>query len=133
MASEEATICTGSKGYPDDVGANKMSAAERQQAAAAPLIACTLEPEAVPDRLTAWQTILADADSRTTGADGAIRIAFGGTTQLVELARLVEAEQRCCAFLSFTIVADHRGLTLDVRAPEGAAEVMSALFGSPGH
>jgi hypothetical protein len=70
------------------------------------------------------------AVSRTTTADGALRVEFGDTTALAELARLVEAERRCCAFLSFAIVADHRGLALEVRAPESAAHVVTAIFGS---
>jgi MerR family copper efflux transcriptional regulator len=105
---------------------------ERQPVAAAPPIACTLEPEAIPDRLEAWRATLRDAASRTTAADGALRIEFGDAIQLAEVARLVEAERRCCAFLSFTIVADDRGLVLEVRAPDSATDVLSAIFGSPG-
>jgi hypothetical protein len=114
------------------VGTYGIDAWGRQPVAATSPTACTLEPEAVPDRLRAWQTTLEDAVSRTTAADGALRIEFGDTTQLAEVARLVEAERRCCAFLSFAIVADHRGLALEVRAPERAGHVVAAIFGSAG-
>jgi hypothetical protein len=118
--------------YPFAVGTDGVDALGRPPVAATPPIACTLEPEAVPDRLEAWRTTLEDAVSRTTAADGTLRIEFGETTQLAEVARLVDAEWHCCAFLSFAIVADHRGLALEVRAPESAAAVVTAIFGSAG-
>jgi hypothetical protein len=49
---------------------------------------------------------------------------------LPELARLVAAEQACCAFLSFRITVDQRGVGLEVRAPAGADEIVTALFGA---
>jgi hypothetical protein len=115
--------------YPEEVGRDNGGAGEDQSAGTAPLIACTLEPGAVPDRLKAWRTILEDATSRTTAEDGSLHAEFGDTGRLGEVGRLVEAELHCCAFLSFGIVADHRGFVLDVRAPEGAGDVISAIFG----
>ncbi len=50
---------------------------------------------------------------------------------LPELARLVAAEQRCCAFFAFAITVDARGMALEVRAPEGAGAVIASLFGPP--
>jgi MerR family copper efflux transcriptional regulator len=114
------------------VGTEKVGALGTQPVAATQPIACTLEPDAVPDRLEAWRATLENAVSRTAAADGALRIEFGDTTHLAEMARLVEAEQRCCAFLSFAIVIDSAGLALEVRAPASAADVVSAIFGSPG-
>jgi len=97
-----------------------------------PPIACTLEPDAVIDRMEAWHQALEHAHVRTTRPDGARRIEFDDGLPLSELAELVEAEQRCCAFFSFTIISDHRGLALEVRAPDGAADAVSTLFG-PGY
>jgi MerR family transcriptional regulator, copper efflux regulator len=95
-----------------------------------PPIACTLEEKAVPARLDAWRATLAHAQSRSSAADGALRIEFGREVGLTELAGLVEAEQHCCAFLSFTLTADSEGVALEVRAPDGAGEFALALFGS---
>jgi DNA-binding transcriptional MerR regulator len=96
-----------------------------------PPIECTLEPGAMPDRLADWRAILERARTRTTGPNGALRLEFGAGTDLAELARLVDAEQRCCAFFSFAITVDPRGVALEVRAPDGAAEVVTSLFGQP--
>jgi DNA-binding transcriptional MerR regulator len=93
-------------------------------------IACTLEPDAVTDRIAAWHQALEHALVRTTAADGARRIEFDDVLPLTELACLVEAEQRCCAFFSFTIFSDQRGLVLEVRAPAGAGDAVSILLGS---
>jgi MerR family copper efflux transcriptional regulator len=94
-----------------------------------PPIACTLDVAAVPARLDDWRTILAHAVARSSAADGALRIEFGREVVLTELAALVEAEQRCCSFLSFTLIADQAGTALEVRAPEDARDVVLALFG----
>jgi len=96
-----------------------------------PPIACTLEPGAMPDRLADWNAVLDQALARTTAADGALRIEFADDIDLGELSRLVVAEQHCCAFFSFTITVDSRGMALEVRAPDGAAEIVTGLFGHP--
>jgi MerR family copper efflux transcriptional regulator len=92
-------------------------------------IACTLEPGAMPDRLAEWSTVLDRASARIATADGALRIEFGEDADLGHLVRLVAAEQHCCAFFSFAITFDHRGVALEVRAPDGADGIVAELFG----
>ncbi len=96
-----------------------------------PPIACTLETDALPDRLVEWQAILDLARSRTTAADGALRIEFDADLELGELARLVTAEQHCRAFFSFAITVDARGIALEVHAPGDASDIVASLFGLP--
>jgi MerR family transcriptional regulator, copper efflux regulator len=96
-----------------------------------PVIACTLEPDAMPDRLMNWHDLLAHARQRTTGSDGALRVEFDDALRLDELTQLVTAEQRCCAFFSFAITIDARGVALEVRAPDRATDIVAALFGQP--
>ncbi len=96
-----------------------------------PPIACTLEPDAMPDRLAGWQIILEHARSRSTASDGTLRVELDPATDLGELARLVAAEQHCCAFFSFAITVDHRGTALQVGAPAGAEEIVASMFGQP--
>ncbi len=80
-----------------------------------PLVVCTLEPDEVPVRLDHWQALVDRARSSTTAPDGATRVEFDDSRHLDELACLVAAEQRCCAFLSFTITVDAGGVALEVR------------------
>jgi DNA-binding transcriptional MerR regulator len=96
-----------------------------------PAIACTLDPGSMPARLTEWQAILDQATSRTTTPDGALRVELDGRVELGELVRVAAAEQRCCSFLTFTITIDGRGIGLEVRAPDGAADIVASLFGQP--
>ncbi len=95
-----------------------------------PLVACTLDAEAMPDRLAEWQSLLDQATSRERTIDGALRVAFPADISLAELARLVAAEQGCCAFFSFNITVDPRGIGLEVNAPAGTDEIVAGLFGA---
>jgi DNA-binding transcriptional MerR regulator len=96
-----------------------------------PSIACSLEPGAMPDRLADWRRILDQVAARSTAADGALRLELIEGIDLGELTRLVAAEQRCCSFFSFAITVDARGTALEVRAPDGASDIVASLFGSP--
>lgn len=92
-------------------------------------IACTLSAGDRDERKGEWADLLAHVSARTAAPDGALRLAFDDTTPLDELMRLVAAEQRCCAFFGFAITVDARGVTLDVRAPDGTERMLSTLFG----
>ena len=93
-------------------------------------IACTLESGAMPERLADWQRVLSLVRARTQTPDGRLRVEFDPGIDVGELARLVAAEQQCCAFFSFALTVDRRGIALEVDAPEDAAEIVSALFGT---
>jgi DNA-binding transcriptional MerR regulator len=92
-------------------------------------IACTLSAGGMEEREQEWTDLLAHVATRSTAPDGALCLAFDATTPLDELTRLVAAEQHCCAFFAFTITIDANGVTLDVRAPEGADLMVTNLFG----
>jgi DNA-binding transcriptional MerR regulator len=94
-------------------------------------IACTLDPAAMPERLDDWRDVLAMATTRRSTADGGLRIELDDRVDVADLARLVAAEQRCCAFFSFALTVDQRGTALEVRAPDGAAAAVAELFGQP--
>jgi hypothetical protein len=92
-------------------------------------IACTLEPSTMPERLAEWSAVLGHAQTRVATADGGLRIEFDDGVDLAELARLIAAEQHCCAFFSFALTVDQRGQALEVRAPESAGGIVAELFG----
>ena len=92
-------------------------------------IACTLDGGSVSGRIADWQVALAAAARHSTTGDGALRIEFDDAVDIPTLAALIADEQRCCAFLSFALTIDDRGIGLEVRAPEGASDIVSALFG----
>lgn len=92
-------------------------------------IACTLAGDAMGDRLADWKALLDCATARTRTSSGVLRVEFGPDVRLTDLAELVAAEQGCCAFFSFALTVDHRGIGLEVTAPDGAEEMVTALFG----
>ena len=95
------------------------------------LIACTLEPDVMPERMAQWQDMLAVARTRSATPDGRLRVEFGDGVAFGTLAALVAAEQQCCSFFAFTLTIDARGIALEVGAPEAAAEIVDAVFGKP--
>src|SRR5437763_964914 len=94
-------------------------------------IACTLDAQSMPARLEEWNGLLARATTRTQTSEGRLRLEFDRDVAIDDLARLVAAEQQCCAFFSFAIVVDGRGLALEVDAADDAAELVIALLGAP--
>ena len=59
-----------------------------------------------------------------------MRLELGSDVDIPALASLVAAEQHCCAFFSFAITVDKGGVALEVRAPDGAANLVDQLFGA---
>ena len=92
-------------------------------------IACTLQPDAMPERIDRWRTLLSKVASREQTPGGRLRVAFNDGVDLAELSQLVAAEHQCCSFFSFTVTIDARGIALEVDAPESASEIVAAVFG----
>lgn len=93
-----------------------------------PQVVCSLAAEQVADRLDDWRRLLEAVTRRTSLTDG-LRLDLDPTVSRDDLLRLTMAEQDCCAFFSFAITIDGRGLGLEVRAPEQATEMLAAVFG----
>ncbi|MBB2924350.1 MerR family transcriptional regulator [Cellulomonas cellasea] len=99
-------------------------------AADAPVIACSLEAGAVPDRIGDWQALLARAVRREP-IPGGTAVEFVASPDLVaEAARLAAAEQDCCTFFTFTLRMTTGHVRLEVQAPEDAADIVAAMFGT---
>ncbi|GEL96341.1 MerR family transcriptional regulator [Cellulomonas composti] len=96
----------------------------------APVIACSLEADAVPHRLADWQALVARAVDREAIVGG-MALQFVASPELVaEVARLAAAEQDCCSFFTFTLQMSTGTVRLEVRAPDDAADVVAAMFGT---
>jgi len=95
-------------------------------------IACTLAPDELPTRRARWEAMLANGRTHASAPGGRLRIEFDEGIDVGELARLLDDEQRCCAFLTFALTIHARGVTLEVDAPHEAAAIVGALFGQLG-
>lgn len=95
-----------------------------------PVIACSLEAGSVPDRISDWQALVARSVSREP-IDGGVALQFAASPALVaEVARLAAAEQDCCTFFTFTLTMTTGQVRLEVQAPQDAADVVAAMFGT---
>lgn len=95
-------------------------------------VACTLEPSAMPQRISDWQGLLARATERTP-IPGGTSVAFPVDATLIgELVEVAAAEQACCSFFTFTLQITSDAVRLEVTAPPEAAPVVAAVFGPPG-
>jgi hypothetical protein len=93
-------------------------------------IACTLATGEMEGRIADWQETLHVATARES-IDGGVRVHPPRSTPIVVLAALVEAEQSCCRFFTFTLRVGIDAVTLDVTAPDGAEDIVHALVGAP--
>ncbi|GGL43157.1 hypothetical protein [Planomonospora parontospora] len=101
-------------------------------AADGPDIVCTLGGgvEAMRERVAAWQAGLAPATGRAP-VGGGLRLTYDHDADVaVELARLAAAEFACCSFFTFTLTVGPGGMVFTVTAPQGAGELLAALFGT---
>jgi hypothetical protein len=84
-------------------------------------LACSLSPDDLKRRSQRWSELASEALLETTSTETGVRFRFRGTKEIgEELRQLVEAESRCCPFLSFEMRAVDREVILDVSSPEEA-------------
>jgi hypothetical protein len=93
-------------------------------------IACTLDTSQTSDRQALiaglWADALIDNEPTATGARARLRDSPGVARRLREL---IEAESRCCAFLTFDLTGDGDQLVLDINGPAAARPVIEGFFG----
>ena len=95
-----------------------------------PVIACSLDAGSVPDRISDWQALVAQAVRREP-ITGGMALQFAASPELVaEVARLAAAEQDCCTFFTFTLQMTTDQVRLEVQAPDDAVDVVAAMFGT---
>jgi hypothetical protein len=93
-------------------------------------IACSLGAGAVQRRIADWRAALREVTRREPVEDG-VRLHLPRTTPIAPLASLIQAEQTCCPFFTFTLAVGIDAITLDITGPEGAEDIIHALAGSP--
>jgi hypothetical protein len=93
------------------------------------LIACTLDPAEMRDRVTSIDALRSDALLDQREIAGGLRTTFRDTPDVERRVReLVAAESRCCAFLSFAVGRDDDALWLDITGAPDARPVIDQFF-----
>ena len=111
-------------GPPGDA---KASASEAET----PVIACTLDPAAKRERRALLEREIVPAVAGVDEVDGGYVLWFDRAEgRLATLARFVELESECCAFLDFEIrLAGGSGrIALELTGPEGTKEMLQPLI-----
>ena len=90
-------------------------------------IACTLDVGQLKDRLAEMNAVGRNARAVEPGSPRAV-LRFARKEAVRErLARIVEAESRCCAFMGFELRERADEIVLTISAPEGAEPVLDDL------
>jgi hypothetical protein len=88
-------------------------------------IACTLNPSEMRERTKLVHRLFRDAVLDQTAIEGGIRTRFRDEPDVERRVReLVDAESRCCAFLTFALGRDGEGLWLDITGTPEARPVI---------
>jgi hypothetical protein len=93
-------------------------------------IACSLDAEAVGDRLEEWRAAFALVDEvRVTEQVARLRLT-GDDEALLRVVDLAEREKQCCPFFAFSIDLDGERRWLRIAVPEEAAGVLTGFIAS---
>jgi DNA-binding transcriptional MerR regulator len=90
-------------------------------------IACTLGAGEMQRRIADWREALREVTGREP-TEGGVRVHLPRTTPIARLASLIEAEQTCCQFLTFTLTIGIDAISFDVTGPEGTDDIVNALL-----
>lgn len=94
-----------------------------------PDIACTLTEDNQQKRKAMLRTKVLKHLASTQELEHGFRLIFNETTELrTSLETLVELENQCCGFLSFTISSSQEGLLLSVEGPPEAKEIIETFL-----
>ena len=90
-------------------------------------IMCTLSPDKMTDRLTEFEALFAE---RLTGMERErllLRLTFAAEADESRVRELFDAEQQCCAFLTFTYERGKAGLVVSITAPPDAGPTLDGF------
>jgi MerR family transcriptional regulator, copper efflux regulator len=94
-------------------------------------IACTLSGPDLRERLAEIREVGRGALLEAAGESGRRVLRFRRSDGVAErLARIVEAESQCCAFLDLRLDASDGLISLTIEGPEGAEPVVDELAGA---
>lgn len=83
-------------------------------------ITCTLPPDKMTGRLADLEALFAATLTRIRREPLLLRLTFDAGADDSRIRELFEAEQHCCAFLTFTYEGGQAGLVVSITAPREA-------------
>ena len=95
-------------------------------------IACTLDAAAIKTRRDGLLAQLCSSAKHRERLRNGLRLEFAaGSETLALIGAAIDAERRCCRFLTFqlTVTEDEGPVVLELTGPAGTREFLDALFG----
>ncbi|WP_245273416.1 hypothetical protein [Mesorhizobium sp. WSM3224] len=90
-------------------------------------IACTLGASDFKERVAGIRALARRSLHHTERTPLSLKLTYGPEA-LEEVRNLMRKEQTCCAFLTFDLKSNSRGVILNITAPQAAAEAADLLF-----
>jgi hypothetical protein len=90
-------------------------------------IMCTLPPDKMTGRLTDFEALFAESLTGIEREPLLLRLTFDAGADESRARELFEAEQQCCAFLTFTYERDQAGLVVSIAAPPEAGPTLDGF------
>jgi hypothetical protein len=90
-------------------------------------IMCTLSPNKMRDRLTDFKALFAGSLAGMEREPLLLRLTFDAGADERRVRELFEAEQHCCAFLTFTYERVEAGLVVSIAAPPDAGPTLDGF------
>jgi hypothetical protein len=94
-------------------------------------IACTLDGAALRERREGLLAKLGERAAERQSLPDGRRLRFTAETETLALiARVIEAERRCCQFLRFQLTVEPGGgpMLLDLTGPAGTGDFLDSIF-----
>ena len=95
-------------------------------------IACTLDAAAIKTRRDGLLAQLSSSAKRCEQLPNGLRLEFAaGSETLALIGEAIDAERRCCRFLTFqlTVTENDGPVILELTGPAGTREFLNGLFG----
>ena len=91
-------------------------------------IACTLSADRVDGRVGEWRALVALAEQRERTTEG-VRLTLPRSANLQFVVGLLEAEQRCCRFFTFTLTITNVCVVVEISVPADARSILDEIVG----
>jgi hypothetical protein len=94
----------------------------------AELLACSLAPGEMLDRIAQWKALAAEALSRRKEAGRVVSVYPRRDDIAVRLEALIDAESACCTFLAFAVRTEGDTIEAEVRFPAEFEPVVAMIL-----
>lgn len=90
---------------------------------------CSLSPDALGDRVSAWRQLARTALQRRARPGYAVTTYPNTPETLERLRQLIDAERDCCSFLGFDVHEERDSIVVELRYPPEFGPLLASVIG----